>query len=151
MKKFVIRNYGNSRTLPVKGKGYFLCKEGTIETDDEELADALGTFPQIHVSSRSPRRKKGQPLPSSSGDQVEQQSEATATAVIESDAELGSDKIDTPEDADDQPNQPGEAMAYEEDTVEQLRDMAKQRDIPIGRKNKAEIIEVLREADAQGL
>jgi len=50
-KKYRITNYGNTRKLPHKGMYYEITKNGSIETDDQELADALGEFHFIDVES----------------------------------------------------------------------------------------------------
>jgi len=50
MAKFVVRNYGNTRELPYKNKMIYLARDGAIETDDSEMANALSQFPQIHVA-----------------------------------------------------------------------------------------------------
>lgn len=51
MKKYRIINYGNTRKLPYKGVYYEITKNSSIETGDQELADALGEFHFIDVES----------------------------------------------------------------------------------------------------
>lgn len=58
MAKYVITNFGNSRRLPYKGQFYFIAKNGTIETDDKELADTLGSYPYIDAKAVEQLKKK---------------------------------------------------------------------------------------------
>lgn len=51
MKKYRIINYGNTRKFPYKGVYYEITKNGSIETDDQKLADALGEFHFIDVET----------------------------------------------------------------------------------------------------
>jgi len=63
---FIIRNYGNSRTLPYKDKNYFIARDGIIETNDAELAGSLKTIPLLHVSGKPddiPENSVSTPLP----------------------------------------------------------------------------------------
>ena len=57
MAKYVITNFGNTRKLPYKGQFYFIAKNGEIETDDKELADALGSYMFIDVKQSENKNK----------------------------------------------------------------------------------------------
>lgn len=50
MKRFGIRNYGPTRQLPYKDQQIFIVHDGFINTDDEELAVALGKEKDIYVT-----------------------------------------------------------------------------------------------------
>jgi len=59
MAKFRIRNYGNTRKLPYKGQYIEISKNGFIETDDADLAKALGEFQFVDVEViKAPVKKK---------------------------------------------------------------------------------------------
>ncbi len=59
MAKFRITNYGNTRKLPCKGVYYEITKNGFIETNDADLAKALGEFLYIDVEViEAPVKKK---------------------------------------------------------------------------------------------
>jgi len=45
--KFVIRNNGEARGLPYKGKTIYLAHDRVIVTGDEEMAKALSSYPRI--------------------------------------------------------------------------------------------------------
>jgi len=65
-KKYKIRNYGNTRTVYVKGQSWELSKNAAIEVEDKEVADAFEMLPFIDVEvieqpivkTKSSKRKK---------------------------------------------------------------------------------------------
>lgn len=69
MAKFRITNYGNTRKLPYKGECYEIIRQGSIETDDRDLAEALSSFQfvdmeEIKAVKEVPKvTKKEQPTP----------------------------------------------------------------------------------------
>ena len=50
--KFTITNFGQSRTIMVKGTGYYLTgRGGFLKTNNKELAEASATYPGIDVEA----------------------------------------------------------------------------------------------------
>jgi len=50
--KFIITNFGQSRTIMVKGTGYYLTgRGGFLKTNNKELAEASATYPGIDVEA----------------------------------------------------------------------------------------------------
>ena len=50
--KFIITNHGQSRTIMVKGTGYYLTgRGGFLKTNNKELAEASATYPGIDVEA----------------------------------------------------------------------------------------------------
>jgi len=50
--KFTITNFGQSRTIMVKGTGYYLTgRGGFLKTNNEELAEAAATYPGIDIKT----------------------------------------------------------------------------------------------------
>ena len=50
--KFTITNFGQSRTIMVKGTGYYLIgRGGFLKTNNKELAEASATYPGIDVEA----------------------------------------------------------------------------------------------------
>jgi len=47
---YTITNFGNTRKLPYKGVYFELPKNGSIQTEDKSLADALGEFMYVDVT-----------------------------------------------------------------------------------------------------
>ena len=47
--KYEITNYGNTRTVYVKGQSWELSKNATIEVEDKEVADAFEALPFVDV------------------------------------------------------------------------------------------------------
>ena len=67
--KYEITNYGNTRTVYVKGQSWEISKNATIEVMDKEVADAFEKLPYVDVrvikqpsvkasKKKSPKRKK---------------------------------------------------------------------------------------------
>lgn len=58
-KKYEITNYGNTRTVYVKGQSWELPKNGTIETTDKEVANECEKLQFVDVKAvEQPKRKK---------------------------------------------------------------------------------------------
>ncbi len=62
--KYEITNYGNTRTVYVKGQSWELTKNATIEVVDKEVADAFEELPYVDVRVikqpivKTPKKKK---------------------------------------------------------------------------------------------
>jgi len=56
--KFIITNFGQSRTIMVKGTGYYLTgRGGVLKTNNEEFAEVAATYPGIDVESEKEETK----------------------------------------------------------------------------------------------
>jgi hypothetical protein len=60
-KRFVIRNYGQTRSIG----GHLLVRDKVIETDDEDLANIMRSQPEVHVTENTGAEPQvtGVPLP----------------------------------------------------------------------------------------
>ena len=117
MKRFIARNYGASRQIPVGGQSVCIANDGIIETDDRSEAKALGAFKQITVTDRGSELA---PSPSLNTDQKEKPEE----------------------NRDDSVNEP-EDEAYEDMNLDELQAIAKDREIPTVGLDEAQLIAVL--------
>jgi len=114
MKRFVVRNYGPSRQLPVGGQQVCVVNDGIIETDNEAEAAALGAFEQITVTDRGSGI-----APTSSPDANHE----------EKHEENHDDSVDEPEDE-----------SYEDMNLDELQAIAKDREIPTAGLDEAQLI-----------
>lgn len=48
-KKYLITNYGNTRTVYIKGQSWEISKNSSIETTNEEVADAFKRLQFVDV------------------------------------------------------------------------------------------------------
>jgi hypothetical protein len=55
---YTVTNYGPTRVLPVKGIGYNLTRSQCIVVEDEEVAHALGAYPQVVCREAEPLIEK---------------------------------------------------------------------------------------------
>ncbi len=58
--KYRITNYGNTRTVYIKGQSWEISKHSTIETTDKEVADAWERLPFVDievVDVKEPKKK----------------------------------------------------------------------------------------------
>ncbi|MCK5601949.1 hypothetical protein KAR91_08775 [Candidatus Pacearchaeota archaeon] len=53
-KKFTVTNWGVTRRFPWKTDNYEIPRERSIETDDEEMATAFGSYPYVDVTVNGP-------------------------------------------------------------------------------------------------
>jgi len=117
MKRFVVRNYGASRQLPVSGKQVCVLNDGIVETDDVMEAQALAGFEHMTMTDRGSELA----APSSPGEVQEKQPKGKQK-----------DSVDEPEDE-----------SYEDMSSVELQAIAKDREIETSGLADAEIIKAL--------
>ena len=119
MKRFGIRNYGPTRQLPYKDQQILVVHDGFIDTDDVEMAVALGEQEKIFVTDNG---AEFAPV-----DSPVEKSEAPESEVVEA-----------PDD-----------ISYNDMTIPELKVLAKDRELDVKGLLKAEIIEALQTYDAE--
>lgn len=124
-KKFVIRNYGQTRRIA----GVLIVRDKAIETHDEELATSMGSHDNIHVTEQI-----GEP-----------QITGRAIAVAKETSDKEDDKPEEPV-ADEE--SPDEEISYDEFKVPELKELLKDRELPV-KGSKAEMIQALELYDSK--
>lgn len=155
MKRFVIRNYGNSIQFPYKGANVTIHKESVIETDDEGLASAaeranyedginLGVSDRgVNVHENSPQETDKQFNHDDRKPTASLAEKADALADVN---EEDKNKLPDVPEVDD----PVEEISYDDMTVVELKELAKDREVDVKGMNKAEIVKALSDFDKAG-
>jgi len=129
MKRFVIRNYGPSRQFPFEDQAICISNDQAIETDDEQIAEALKKHNAVHVTDRGVR-------------------ELTEQKTIE---QKVNSKNDSPSDDTIIEDVDGTENVYEiqynDMTVSELKELAKDRDIKTSGLRKQDLIGALEAYD----
>ena len=150
MARFVIRNYGPSRQIPYKGQQICLSNDQCKETDDAEMAAALGKADLIHVTDRG--IEAAAPVP------PDKRKEKKRKVTIDDAKAVHDEKFpdeDTQQQTTQGTQQPASSedtdeIAYADMTVKELQVLAKDRQLKTSGVRKAELIKALEAYDAEG-
>ena len=124
MKRFVIRNYGPSRQFHIENMQIPIGHEAAIETDDEKIASFFLELPKKERVCVTDRGK-----------------EVTLQGLPSEQREAQADNDDSTDET--------EELTYDDLTLPELKAIAKDRNLNISGKKKAEIIELLEAYDVE--
>ena len=146
MARFVIRNYGQTRQVPYQNTQIIIARDGAIETDDEDIAATMKEQKDITVTdhgaqatSTPPKQKK----------KKKKKRQVTVDDVEAVNAENFPDKDEKEETPQKDKSTEIDEIAYEDMTVVELKVLAKDRQIPTSGLLKAELIQALKDYDAE--
>jgi len=151
MARFVIRNYGPSRQLSYKRQQFCLSNDQCIETDDADLASALGKNNAITVTDRG--EEAAAPVVFKERKDRERKVTVDDAEVVYAENHQDGDKTRQKQDKAQTAKNTisgDDELCYEDLTIKELRELAEDRllEIPEGCVKKAHLIELLEEYDA---
>jgi len=142
MARFVIRNYGQSRQVPYQNTQIYIARDGAMETDDENIAATMKGQKDMTVTDHGVQSNPAPPEePKQKGKDKKRQITVDKEPVPKEDPV---EKV-TPEVVSEE----AEEIAYEEMTVKELQVLAKDRQLTTSGLLKAELIQALKDYDAE--
>jgi len=142
MARFVIRNYGQSRQVPYQNTQIYIARDGAMETDDEDIAATMKGQKDMTVTDHG---VQSNPAPSEEPKQKGKDKKRQIT--VDKEPVPKEDPVEkvTPEVVSEE----AEEIAYEEMTVKELQVLAKDRQLTTSGLLKAELIQALKDYDAE--
>lgn len=142
MARFVIRNYGQSRQVPYQNTQIYIARDGAMETDNENIAATMKGQKDMTVTDHG---VQSNPAPSEEPKQKGKDKKRQIT--VDKEPVPKEDPVEkvTPEVVSEE----AEEIAYEEMTVKELQVLAKDRQLTTSGLLKAELIQALKDYDAE--
>jgi len=142
MARFVIRNYGPTRQVPYQNTQIYIARDGAMETDNENIAATMKGQKDMTVTDHG---VQSNPAPSEEPKQKGKDKKRQITVDKEPVPKEDPVEKTTPEVVSEE----AEEIAYEEMTVKELQVLAKDRQLTTSGLLKAELIQALKDYDAE--
>ena len=148
MARFVIRNYGQTQQVPYQNTQIIIARDGAIETDDEDIAATMKAQKDITVTDHGAQATSTPPKQKKKKKKKKTQ-QVTVDDVEAVHAENFPDEDEKEETPQEDESTEIDEITYEEMTVVELKVLAKDRQIPTSGLLKAELIQALKDYDAE--
>jgi len=147
MARFVIRNYGQTQQVPYQNTQIIIARDGAIETDDEDIAATMKAQKDILVTDHGAQATSTPP------EEPKQKKKKKRQVTIGNVEAVHAEKFPDEDEKEETPQEDEsieiDEIAYEEMTVVELKVLAKDRQIPTSGLLKAELIQALKDYDAE--
>ena len=147
MARFVIRNYGQTQQVPYQNTQIIIARDGAIETDDEDIAATMKAQKDILVTDHGAQATSTPP------EEPKQKKKKKRQVTIGNVEAVHAEKFPDEDEKEETPQEDEsieiDEITYEEMTVVELKVLAKDRQIPTSGLLKAELIQALKDYDAE--
>lgn len=150
MARFVIRNYGPSRQIQYEDRMICLYHDQVIETDDEEMAEALKAEERIHVTDRGVEMATPVDLSAEEVEDKDRPVTADNAEALYDENYPDNDEVEVESDqAESEHSESEDEIEYKDMTVPELKTLAKDRQLRTTGLKKTGLIQLLQDYDLE--